>query len=502
MHTAIVWFRRDLRLADHLALAAAAAGADRVVPLYIHAPEEEGEDSLGGASRWWLHHTLIALDTALRERGSRLIVAQGPSLDTLRRIATATGATSIHWNRSYEPAVVRRDKEVKAALREAGLTAESYAGNLLFEPWTVKNLSGEPFRVFTPFWRNCQKRLAEVPLPLRAPSKAALGACPDVPGGVAVQALGLLPTVPWDAGFRAAWKPGEAGAHARLRAFLNDDVADYDELRNRPDLPGSSRLSPHLHFGEISPRQIVAATQQVLMDGRATGARGVESFVREVGWREFAQHVLYAFPHTVTEPMDGRFRNFAWRDDAASLAAWQGGRTGIPMVDAGMRELWHTGWMHNRVRMIVASFLTKNLGHHWREGARWFNDTLVDADLASNTMGWQWTAGCGVDAAPFYRIFSPVLQSERFDPARAYVRRWVPELARLPDKWIHRPDAASPPVLAAAGVLLGRTYPRPIVDLAGSRDRALATWQATRGAAPGAEDSAPPQPAPVRRPRP
>ena len=482
MHTAIVWFRRDLRLADHPALAAAAASADRVLAVYIHAPGEEGESPLGSASRWWLHHSLTALATALRERGSRLLIRHGPSLETLRELAATVGATSVHWNRSYEPAVIARDTQVKAALRESGLAAESHAGNVLFEPWTVKNQSGEPFRVFTPFWRACQQRLGELAAPLRAPPGDSLGTVPKAAAGLPVEALGLLPSIRWDRGF-GQWTPGEAGAQARLHEFLDADARDYDELRNRPDLPASSRLSPHLHFGEVSPRQIVAATQRVLMDGRAGGARGIESFVREVGWREFAQHVLFAFPKTEREPMDSRFAGFEWQTDPATLAAWQRGQTGVPIVDAGMRELWHTGWMHNRVRMIVASFLTKNLGHHWLEGARWFNDTLVDADLASNTMGWQWTAGCGVDAAPYYRIFNPVLQCERFDPGRVYLRRWVPELARLPDAWIHKPEAAPAAVLAAAGITLGATYPAPIVDLMASRDRALATWQATRGAA-------------------
>ncbi|MBS0396939.1 MAG: FAD-binding domain-containing protein, partial [Proteobacteria bacterium] len=273
--------------------------------------------------------------------------------------------------------------------------------------------------------------------------------------------------------------PGEAGALARLEAFLDDGAAGYATERDRPDLPATSRLSPHLHFGELSPRQVLAAA-------RAAGAgrpapAGLEAFLRELGWREFSQHLLFAFPHTASAPMDPRFAAFEWRQDGAALRAWQRGRTGIPLVDAGMRELWHTGWMHNRVRMVAASFLTKNLGLHWLEGARWFHDTLVDADLANNTQGWQWTAGCGADAAPFYRIFNPVLQAARFDPDGRYLRRWLPELARLPDAWLAQPFAAPPAVLAAAGVELGTTYPRPLVDLATSRERALAAWQRLRG---------------------
>ncbi len=493
LHTSIVWFRRDLRLADHPALVAALAGGGRVVALYVHAPDEEAPWQPGGASRWWLHHSLATLDAALKERGGELVLARGPTLAALLDVARATGARAVHWNRTYEPALTARDTAIKAALREAGLEATSHAGNLLFEPWTVRNGSGEPFRVFTPFWRALAGRLAEVAAPLPAPS--AVPAATRKAQGVPLDALGLLPRIRWDAGFAAQWTPGEAGALARLADFLDADAAGYADQRDRPDLTGTSRLSPHLHFGEVSPRQALVASHAVLE--REGARRGTESFLREVGWREFGHHLLYAFPHTTERPMDPRYERFDWRPDPALLGAWQHARTGIPIVDAGMRELWHTGWMHNRVRMIAASFLVKNLQQPWLDGARWFHDTLVDADLASNTMGWQWVAGCGADAAPYYRVFNPVLQSERFDPARAYLRRWLPELARLPDEWLHRPYAAPPPVLAAAGVVLGREYPDPVVDLAGSRVRALEAWQRLRGDAP-----APAGNAPRRRPAP
>lgn len=492
MHTSIVWFRRDLRLADHRALTAAAAGGGRVVAVYVHAPEEEAPWPPGGASRWWLHQSLAALDASLRERGGQLVIRRGPSLEALLALARASGARAVHWQRGYEPATIARDSAVKAALREAGLEAHSHPGALFFEPWNVKNGSGEPFRVFTPFWRSMSARLGECPPPLPPP--------PALPGvevpSLALAELGLLPKIRWDAGFARHFTPGEAGAHARLQAFLAEDAAGYAEQRDRPDLPATSRLSPHLHFGELTPGQILAAAQPILE--QAGERRGTESFLREVGWREFGHHLLYAFPHTPERPLDARFEAFAWREDPALLQAWQQGRTGVPLVDAGMRELWHTGWMHNRVRMVVASFLVKNLQQPWLAGARWFHDTLVDADLASNTLGWQWTAGCGADAAPFYRIFSPLLQAERFDPSRAYLRRWIPELARLPDAWLHRPWEAPEAILDEAGVRLGATYPLPVVDLAGSRARALEAWQALRGTAtpPGA-----PAAAPVRRPR-
>ena len=468
--TAIVWFRRDLRLTDNPALAAACERAQHVVALYVHAPDEEGEWRHGGASRWWLHHSLARLDASLRARGGRLVLRSGNTLQALLAVAGETGARQVYWNRIYDPVLVARDTGIKAALNESGFECESFNAALLHEPWEVRTGAGEPYRVFTPFWRSCVARLDALPHPL--PPPASIPAPATAPSSQALDELHLLPSIGWDSGLLAAWTPGEDAALDRMDAFAAGAVAGYPEGRNRPDHADTSRLSPHLHFGEIGPRQCVAALRNALVE--RPGAQGAtEGFVRQLGWREFAHHLLHHYPHTATAPLDARFESFPWQPNAVWLEAWQRGRTGFPIVDAGMRELWTTGWMHNRVRMIVASLLTKNLRQHWLEGARWFWDTLVDADLPNNTLGWQWTAGCGADAAPYFRIFNPMLQNERYDPDRAYVRRWVPELAALPDNYIHRPWEAPAAVLAAAGVELGRTYPGPIVDFRASRQAAL-----------------------------
>ncbi|MGA1577559.1 MAG: cryptochrome/photolyase family protein [Steroidobacteraceae bacterium] len=470
MKTAIVWFRRDLRLTDNPALEAALGQFENVVALYIHAPDEEAPWAPGAASRWWLHHSLAALSESLAARGGRLRLERGDSGQVLLQVARQTGAQAVFWNRLYEPALVRRDTAIKQLLTESGLQATSCNGALLFEPWTVKTGSGGPYKVFTPFWRSCQRDLSTLVAPRPAPTRLS---CSSERGGIELQALELLPRIRWDVGMSRHWQPGEVGALARLDQFVEAAVLRYDEDRNRPDRPGSSRLSPHLHFGELSPRQALAAASRPDL----TGSAGAESFIRELGWREFAHHLLYHFPHTTDAPLDGRFTGLEWQDDPAALAAWQRGRTGFPIVDAGMRELWETGWMHNRVRMIVASLLTKNLFMRWQDGARWFWDTLVDADLAANTLGWQWTAGCGADAAPYYRVFNPVLQAEKFDPERQYLRRWLPELAALPDKWLARPWEAPSEVLGKAGVTLGNQYPLPVVDPRGSRDDALRRFE-------------------------
>ncbi len=433
---------------------------------------------MGAASQWWLHHSLTALDQSLRAIKSRLLILKGPAQRALSDLIQTTGATAVHWNRSYEPATIARDTEIKATLRETGIEVDSHIGNVLLEPWTIRNGSGEPFRVFTPFWRACQRTLSTVPAPLPAPRSIAQAK--KTPVGVPIADLQLLPTRDWAQGFSSMWTPGEHGALTRFEQFLDEAVNHYAGERNRPDHAGTSGLAPHLHFGELSPRQVLAHTMHITGESSQIKDTGAETFLREIGWREFAHHVLFAFPHTTDQPLDQKFRPFEWRQEPTALGAWQRGQTGIPIVDAGMRELWHTGWMHNRVRMIVASFLTKNLGISWLEGARWFYDTLVDADLAANSLGWQWAAGCGADAAPYYRIFNPILQAERFDPQRDYLRRWVPELAALPDAWIHQPFRAPPMILAEVGLQLGKHYPHPVVDLAASRDRALATWQRLR----------------------
>ena len=472
MTTALLWLRNDLRLTDNPALLAAATHA-RLLPVFILDTDEPPELRPGGASRWWLHESLSALDAALRRRGSRLFCARGGAAATLVDLAGRTGASHVFWNRRFEPGGAETDRATAAALRERGLEVATDHGGLLFEPREIQRADGGPFKVFTPFWKSCL-RTGLGALPAAPPRR--LPPPPDAPAGP-VEALGLLPRIRWYQGMADAWAPGEAGALARIEAFAAGPVDRYKERRDTPSRPATSRLSPHLHFGEISPRQVLAA-----LSARAEAAgreSGQESFVRQLGWREFAHHLLHHFPDTVDQPLNPRFAAFPWRsgyDD--DLEFWQRGQTGIPLVDAGMRELWHTGWMHNRVRMVVASFLTKNLLIPWQEGARWFLDTLVDADLANNTLGWQWVAGSGADAAPYFRIFNPVLQGEKFDPDGAYVKHWVPELAPLPPRLVHKPWDAPPAkqrMVAAAG------YPGPMVDLRDSRERALAAYRNITG---------------------
>ncbi|MGN8200553.1 cryptochrome/photolyase family protein [Salinisphaera sp. RV14] len=467
----IIWFRRDLRLADNPALHAAIdAGFDSIVPVFIHAPDELGDWAPGGAQRVWQHLSLAALDTDLQALGSRLVIRQGPTIAALDALIEESGACAVYWNRLYDPSTIARDKQVKRHLEEANIQAASFNAALLHEPWTVSTRQNTPYKVFTPFW----KAIRDDPVRNPLPAPEALPAVWSRIGSEALSDLGLLPDIRWDTGIRQAWRPGENGAHARLETFVNDTLGGYGESRERPAQPGTSYLSPHLHFGEIAPRQIVHRLEEWLHDhGNESHRKHANIFLSEIGWREFAHHVLFHFPNTPDEPLDPRFKHFPWTHDDEALQAWQAGRTGVPMVDAGMRELWATGIMHNRLRMTVASFLTKNLRIGWQHGERWFWDTLVDADLANNTLGWQWAAGCGADAAPFFRIFNPARQGERFDADGAYVRRWVPELSGLPDKHIHRPWAAPQKVLDDAGVTLGQTYPNPIVDLKASRQAAL-----------------------------
>jgi len=461
MTTAIVWFRRDLRLADHPALHAAVAAHDRVLALYVHAPEEEGEWAPGAASRWWLHRSLEALDASLRAHRGRLHVVRGGSLEALRATIAATKAGSVYFNRLHEPHLVERDAAVRHALEADGVTVRSFNASLWCEPGELTNKQGEPYRVFTPFWRNLRPRIDDrTPLPV--PPGMSFG---RLDGGVDIAELGLLPGIDWTRGF-ADWMPGERGAREMLGLFADDALGHYAEGRDLPARHGTSRLSPHLHWGEISPVQIHAALRS---------HRGIEPFLRQLGWREFAQHLLYHFPETPKENFNPAFDGFRWaKRDPHALRRWQEGRTGIPIVDAGMRELWATGWMHNRVRMLVASLLTKNLRQHWVLGEQWFWDTLVDADLANNALGWQWVAGSGADAAPYFRIFNPVTQSEKFDPDGEYIRRWVPELAGAPGRLVHAPWE-DPSFLERSG------YPPPLVDLKTSRENALTAYRKSRG---------------------
>jgi deoxyribodipyrimidine photo-lyase len=478
---ALVWFRQDLRLADHPALAAATAAGGPVVPVFIWAPAAEGAWPIGAASRWWLHHSLERLAEALERIGSRLVIRAGDPATELVALARETGATAVHASRRWEPAAVATEERVVEALAARGVAVGLHGGALLHDPRAIRTQGGAAYKVFTPFWRAVTANLV-VDDPLPAPRALAPPAA--WPDSTRVDDLGLLPTKAWDGGLRAAWTPGEAGARARLARFVAGSLRGYAKGRDTPAEAGTSALSPHLHWGETTPRQVWRALRGADRSGGA--AADIAKFEAELGWREFAHHVLANFPRTEHAPLRPEFAAFPCRRDPAHLRAWQRGRTGYPLVDAGMRELWATGWMHNRVRMVVASFLVKHLLLDWREGARWFWETLVDADLASNTLGWQWVAGCGADAAPYFRIFNPVSQGERFDARGAYIRRWVPELARLDDRAIHAPWMAPPLALHAAGVELGRDYPRPIVDHPEARARALAALEAvTGGRAPG-----------------
>lgn len=477
----LVWFRQDLRLQDNPALHAAVSRGGPVIPVFILDDAGDGRWPAGGATRWWLHHSLAALDAALRERGSRLVLARGDSAAVLHGLAARTGAGAVYWNRRYEPAAIARDAAIKRDLAAGGIEAKSFNGALLHEPHTVANKQGRPFQVFTPYWRHCLTLPETPPVKLGAAPFAAPAAWP---ASLAPDDLALLPRIKWDAGFYETWTPGEAGAAKRLKAFAARAMEAYSDRRNTPSVDGTSMLSPHLHFGEVSPRQIWAAVRAAAKDtGVFPPSKGAAVFLSEVGWREFAYHLLFHFPHTPEQPLREDFARFPWAEDVdgAKLRAWQRGRTGYPIVDAGMRQLWHTGWMHNRVRMIAGSFLVKHLRLPWQAGAAWFWDTLVDADLAANTLGWQWTAGCGADAAPYFRIFAPVLQGQKFDADGDYVRRWVPELARVPSAHLHAPWEAPSGVLQAAGVRLGETYPRPVVDHAQARAAALAAFKSIRG---------------------
>ena len=470
----IVWLRQDLRVADHPALSAAAETGRAVLPLYVLDVDTPGTWAVGGASLWWLHHSLAALSGSLEDIGSKLILRQGRGPDIVQGLAREHGASAVYITRGYEPWAVADEAELKVMGHRDGFDVRRFSGALLFEPEAIRTKDGGPFKVFTPFWKAC----LAVGEPGRSlPSPKTLKAPVDWAKSDTLEDWALLPTKPdWAGGMRETWVPGETGAAVRLHGFIERSLGGYATGRDRPDQPGTSMLSPHLHFGEISSRQCWHSVR--MADGE--GAHGAASYLRELGWREFSTHLLFHFPNITETPFRPEFANFPWIDSGASkadLAAWQRGQTGYPIVDAGMRQLWHTGWMHNRVRMIVASLLTKHLRIHWREGARWFWDTLVDADLANNSASWQWVAGSGADAAPYFRIFNPVLQGQKFDPNGTYVRHWVPELANLPAANIHMPWEASASVLAQAGVVLGKTYPRPIVDHGKARAAALAAYE-------------------------
>ncbi len=477
---AILWFRNDLRLADNRALAATLATGAPVVPVYILDDEAPGQWRMGRASRWWLAGSLAALGRDLEARGARLVLRKGRTEEILAQIAEETGAKVVHASRAYEPWAAALERRLKAGLSEKGIDVKRYAGTLLAEPESLRTQAGEPFKVYTPFWRALSERTT-VAKPLAAPDK--------IPGlkvtliSDRLDDWALRPTRPdWAGGMRDVWRPGEAGAQERLARFASDRLSDYDEARDVPSEDGTSRLSPHLHFGELSPAQCWHAALAADGAGRKP-SQGLDRFLKELVWREFSYHLLAHWPDLPEAPFRPAFAAYPWQTSKAALRAWQRGETGYPLVDAGMRQLWGIGWMHNRVRMVVASFLIKHLLTPWQNGEAWFWDTLVDADLASNAASWQWVAGSGADAAPYFRIFNPVAQGEKFDPAGDYVRAWVPELARLPAPYIHAPWLAPKTVLAIAGVELGRTYPLPIVDHATQRALALAGYEQVKAAA-------------------
>ncbi|WP_018181734.1 cryptochrome/photolyase family protein [Kaistia granuli] len=464
----LVWLRDDLRLGDNPALSAAVADATSIVIIYVLDEMSEGIRPLGAAAKWWLHHSLAALDRDLSAFGHSLVLRRGPAAEVIPALAEAIGADRVTWNRRYGAGERAADTAIKSELKQKGVRVDSFQANLLCEPWTVQTQSGQPFRVFTPFWKACRTHL---PPRLPLPRPEALPAPID---GVASDALAswrLLPSQPdWAGGLREAWTPGEAGATARFEAFRSERLLRYARQRDEPAAEASSRLSPHLRFGEISPFQLWHGLSQPHSTDDADTAN-LDKFLSEIGWREFSWHLLYHQPDLATRNFQPRFDAFPWPAvDQNALTAWRRGRTGFPIIDAGMRELWRTGWMHNRVRMIVASFLVKNLLIDWRVGEAWFWDTLVDADAANNPASWQWVAGSGADAAPYFRIFNPLLQSEKFDPGGAYIRTHVPELARLDAKSIHNP--------AKAGGVAG--YPDPIVDLGVTRERALRAFSRLR----------------------
>ncbi len=466
----IVWFRADLRVADNPALFEASRGDKPVIGLYIFDDETPGEWGIGGAAKWWLHHSLVALEQSLTKIGGALVLRQGNAADVLAEVVRETNAGKVYWNRCYEPFTIKRDKGIKETLLDQGIEAKSFNGSLLFEPWTIETKAGGFYKVYTRFWLTCRDKGTPAP-PLDAPTHLE-----KFEGDVKSDMLDdweLLPTSPdWAEGLRDRWAPGEAGAMERLDTFLDTGAEDYDNLRNFPAIPATSNISPHLHIGDISPRQIWKITVD-----RLGWTKETEKFLKEIVWREFAYHVFYYLPEIPEEPMHNRFDAFPWREDTAALLVWQTGQTGYPMVDAGMRELWQTGHMHNRVRMITASFLVKHLLLPWQQGEAWFWDTLVDADLAVNAFSWQWVAGCGADAAPYFRIFNPITQGQKFDPDGTYIRTYVPEIADLPDKYLHTPWAAPDDVLHDAGVKLDETYPRPIIDHKMARERALEAFK-------------------------
>ncbi|KQO76813.1 deoxyribodipyrimidine photo-lyase [Rhizobium sp. Leaf262] len=467
----ILWFRKDLRLADNRALAAAMDHGGPVIPVYIRDEDPHLDGALGGAQEWWLLHSLTALSKALEAIGSKLILRQGASETLLKSLLKDTGATAVFWNRRYDAHGMDFDSKLKKTLREDGFQVESFAGHLLHEPSKLKTKSGGPYRVYTPFWRAFEGG-DEPNEPIAAPKK--LVSPSHWPQSDTLKNWHLLPTKPdWAKQFKEVWTPGEAGAADNLETFIDDSLKGYEEGRDFPAKPATSMLSPHLAMGEISPAQVWHATRGL---SSHIASHDLSRFRKEIVWREFCYHLLFHFPELDKKNWNDSFDAFEWKTDSAKFKAWTKGMTGYPIVDAGMRQLWQHGVMHNRVRMITASFLIKHLLIDWRQGEKWFRDTLVDADPASNPANWQWVAGSGADASPFFRIFNPILQGEKFDPEGEYVKTFVPELSKLDKKFIHKPFNAPKEVLQKAGIELGKSYPKPLVDHNEARQRALAAY--------------------------
>ena len=471
---AILWFRKDLRLQDNAALAEAVRSGASIIPVYIHDETCAGPWKAGAASKWFLNQALESLQKDLSSHGARLVLVQGDALEALSKLIAESGAAAVYWNRCYEAPVRKRDAAIKKGLREQGLKVESFNSSLLNEPHTVFTGSDKPYKVYTPYWKKVKDRTRPEPIEVKL-EQARFVDCDGF--GDSLEALGLLPEKKWYKKFEAVWTVSETAAMDRLERFLGDPVKAYDSDRDLPGEDGTSSLSPYLHWGLIGPRQVMDRLHR-RHDLRASGP---QVFAKEIYWREFAYNVLYHFPHTPDEPLQEKYADFPWETDPSLLKAWQEGRTGYPIVDAGMRQLYAIGWMHNRVRMIVSSLLVKHLLQDWKAGARWFWDTLVDADLASNTLGWQWSGGCGADAAPYFRIFNPMTQGEKFDPEGDYVRRWVPELQDMPTKYIHAPWEAPEAVQEKANCVIGKDYPGPIIDHKKGRERALAALDKVKG---------------------
>ena len=472
---ALIWFRQDLRLSDNPALTHALDAGYAVIPVFIRDDENAEDWKRGGASKWWLHESLKVLNADLRDH---MVFRREEAGSEILALIQETGAKAVFWNRCYEPWRVKRDEHIKSVLKENDIEAKSFNGSLLWEPWEIEKQGGGPYRVFTPYYKKgCLE--AEPPRkPLPRPDRITYAEHNAGTGDL--DDLGLMPDIAWYTDMDAFWDKGEAGAQKRLDTFLKDGLKGYKEDRNRPDMEHVSRLSPYLHNGEISPHQVWYTARDYAQKNN-TPSKDIDHFCSELGWREFSYHLLYHYPHITWENLQEKFNDFPWiAQESEDLERWRHGQTGIPIVDAGMRQLWKTGWMHNRVRMIVGSLLVKNLLTHWHRGEEWFWDCLVDADLANNSASWQWIAGCGADAAPYFRIFNPLTQGEKFDPEGDYVREFVPELKDMPKEYIHKPWEAGPLVLKAAGVELGENYPEPIVDLKKSRERALEAFQSTR----------------------